>query len=250
MDVDITGGNVKVAATDDGINAAGGSSSDSSGNTFGDDDWFGGHGGGFSDGGTDGSIEISGGNIYVQAGGDGIDANGSVEISGGYTVVCGPVQGDTSVIDFNSTGTITGGTFIGTGGAGMAENFSSADQGLISVSVGGQSAGQTVTLRDADGSTVAEVTPELDYAVVYISTEEMTQGSTYTLTAGNYSESITLSDNIYSTLSGGFGGFSGGGFGGGQNDGDFADGQNGGMGREMMQDSGAPSGQEDGTQSI
>ena len=85
----------------------------------------------------------------------------------------------------------------------MAANFSTAEQGLIAVTVGSQTAGSTVTLTDADGKTIAEVTPELDYAVVYVSTDSMTQGGTYTLTAGNYSEEITLSDNIYSNISGG-----------------------------------------------
>ena len=204
--IKVSGGEVDVTASDDGLNAAGGNSG-SSGQTFGEDDWFGGQGGGFNDGGTDGSIEISGGTIHIQAAGDGVDANGSVTISGGYTVVEGPSQGDTSVLDYNSEGTITGGTFIGTGGAGMAENFSSAEnQGVIAVSVGSQSAGTTVTLTDTDGNTLAEVTPELDYAVVYVSTPEMKQGETYTLTAGTYSEQIELTELMYSTLSGGMGG--------------------------------------------
>ena len=67
---------------------------------------------------------------------------------------------------------------------------------------------------------IAETTPELGYAVVYISTEDMTQGGTYQLSAGTYSESITLSDLMYSTLSGGMGGsLGGGGPRGGMNDG-------------------------------
>ncbi len=209
LSISISGGSTTVTATDDGLNAAGGSSSGDN-QTFGSDDWFG--GAGFDDGGTDGSIEISGGNIYIQAGGDGIDSNGSVLISGGYTVVCGPSQGDTSVLDHNSTAVITGGTFIGTGGAGMGENFTDAEQGLITVSTGSQSAGQTVTLKDESGNVIAEVTPELDYAAVYISTGDMAQGGTYTLTAGNYSESITLTDSIYNTLTGGMMGGAGGGF--------------------------------------
>ena len=203
--VNIKGGDINVTATDDGINAAGGKG--------------GFPGGGFSDGGSDGSITISGGNTYVQAGGDGIDSNGSVTISGGYTVVCGPTQGDTSVLDYNGEATVTGGTFIGTGGAGMASGFSSAEnQGIISVSVGNQAAGSAVTLKDESGKTIAEVTPELDYAVVYVSTEDLKQGSTYTLTAGSYSESIELTESIYSSISGGRGGMKGGqgGFGGGR----------------------------------
>ena len=226
LSIKISGGDITLTATDDGINAAGGGNSTSD-RTFSDDDWMGGKGGGFDEGGTDGSIVISGGKIHVTAGGDGIDSNGSVEITGGYTVIEGPSQGDTSVIDFNSTGTITGGTFIGTGGAGMAENFTSAEQGLIAVNVGNQSAGSSVTLKDSSGSVIAETTPELDYAVVYVSTEDMTKGETYTLTAGDYTEEITLDDNIYSTLIGGMGGMHGSGLGGG--------GPRGGMNEDMQQ---------------
>ena len=193
-------------ATDDGLNAAGGNSAGTEDKTFGEDDWYGNGHGGFSDGGTDGSIKISGGNTHVTAGGDGVDSNGSLEISGGTTVVEGPSQGDTSVLDFNSTGTISGGVFIGTGGTGMAQNFSNAEgQGLVAVSVGSQSAGTTVTLKDSDGNVVAEQTPDLDYSVVYISTPDVKQGGTYTLTAGTYTESIEMTDAIYSNISGGTG---------------------------------------------
>ena len=237
--IKISGGSTTVTATDDGLNAAGGNNSTSD-TTFSDDDWMGGKGGGFNDGGTDGSIVISGGKVHITAGGDGVDSNGSVEITGGYTVVEGPTNGDTSVLDYNSTATISGGTFIGTGGAGMAENFSSADQGVIAVSVGNQSAGSSVTLKNGNGDVVAEVTPDLDYAVVYISTEDMAQGNTYDLTAGDYSESITLSENIYSNLAGGMGGM-GAGLGGGGPRGGMND-QQGGMPEGGMQHGGGMKG--------
>ena len=215
LDIEITGGEIDVTASDDGLNAAGGNSSTSGGSTFGEDDWMGGKGGmrgggGFSDGGNAGTISVSGGSSHIRAGGDGVDSNGSVAISGGTTIVEGPSQGDTSVLDFNASGTVSGGTFIGTGGAGMAQNFTAAEnQGLISVSVGSQSAGTTVTLTDADGKVIAEVTPELDYAVVYISTPEIDSNGTYTLTAGSYSETVQLTDGMYSGLSGGMGGMHG-----------------------------------------
>ena len=212
LSIKISGGSTTVTASDDGLNAAGGNSASGS-QAFGGDDWNG--GGMMSDGGTDGSITISGGSVKITAGGDGVDSNGSVEISGGYTVVQGPTNGDTSVLDYNGTATVKAGTFIATGGAGMAQSFSSADQGLIAVSVGNQSSGSTVTLKNESGAVIAETTPELDYAVVYISTEDMAAGSTYTLTAGNYSESITLSENIYSNLAGGMGGMGAGLSGGG-----------------------------------
>ena len=204
LSVKISGGDITINAADDGINAAGGNNS-SGDSTFGKDDWFGGRGGGFSDGGTDGSIMISGGKLHITAGGDAIDSNGSVAMSGGYVVVQGPAMGDTSILDLNTTGTITGGTFIGTGGSGMGENFTSAEQGVIAASAGSQSAGTTVTLKDADGNVLAEVTPELDYTTVYVSTEDMKKGETYTLSAGSFSEEITLTDYIYSNV-GGMGG--------------------------------------------
>ena len=245
LSIQISGGSTTLTATDDGLNAAGGNSTSGNG-AFGGDDWNG--GGMMNDGGNGGSIVISGGNVSITAGGDGVDSNGSVEITGGYTVVQGPSSGDTSVLDYNGTATISGGTFIGTGGAGMAENFSSASQGLIAVSTGNQSAGSSVTLKDAAGNVIAEATPALDYAVVYISTEDMAQGETYTLTAGTYSENITLSDIMYSTLSGGMGGsFGGGGPRGGMNEGGMHDGGKDGMNGDMFQ--GGP-GQGPGTDGV
>ncbi len=246
LSIDISGGSTTVTAKDDGLNAAGGNASSGS-QTFGSDDWGGGAPGDrFSDGGTNGSIVISGGNNHITAGGDGVDSNGSVEITGGYTVVEGPSSGDTSVLDYNGSATIKAGTFIGTGGAGMAENFSSAEQGLIAVIVGNQSAGNTVTLKSSSGDVIAEVTPNLDYAVVYVSTEDMAQGETYTLTAGSYSESIILSDIMYSTLSDGMGGsFGGGGPRGGMNggaNGEMNGGQPNGMQGGPGQNAGQPNG--------
>ena len=98
----------------------------------------------------------------------------------------------------------------------MASNFNSVEnQGLIAVSVGNQSAGTKVSLKDSSGKTITEVTPELDFAVVYISTPDMAKGNTYTLEAGSFNESIELTENAYSTLSGGKGGR--GGMNGGMN---------------------------------
>ena len=52
---------------------------------------------------------------------DGMDANGYVEINGGKTVVCGPNNGDTATLDYDTSAIITDGTFIGTGASGMAQ---------------------------------------------------------------------------------------------------------------------------------
>lgn len=193
LELDIQGGEITLTASDDGLNAAGGT--DSSGTEGGRDAMFGGGGMGGGPGGTpssssDGKISISGGTLNITASGDGIDANGSVVISGGTVVVSGPTQGDTSILDYDTTAAITGGTFLGTGAAGMTQTFSDAQQGVIAVSVGEQEAGTSITVTDQDGNTVTEHTPQLSFQAVIYSSPELLSGETYTITAGNVSGSI------------------------------------------------------------
>ncbi|MBO5463501.1 MAG: carbohydrate-binding domain-containing protein [Clostridia bacterium] len=191
LNIDVKDGEFKIVANDDGLNAAGGT--DSSGTTGGRDGMFGGGhgggaggmGGGMSSG--NGSIVISGGNLYVKASGDGIDANGTLTISGGYTVVTGPTQGDTATLDYDKSATITGGTFIGTGAQGMAQTFSDSKQGTVAVSVGNQSAGTNITLKDKSGKTLITYAPDLSFAVVILSSPDIVSGDTYTITVGSES---------------------------------------------------------------
>lgn len=192
LDIEVQGGEIRLVASDDGLNAAGGT--DASGTTGGRDGMFGGQGGPGGMGGhggmsssSNGSIVISGGNLYVNASGDGIDANGSLTISGGYTTVVGPTQGDTATLDYDTSAVITGGTFIGTGASGMAQTFSDSEQGVVAVSVGNQSAGTTITLQDENGNILISYAPELSFAVVILSSPEIVSGENYTITVGSAS---------------------------------------------------------------
>lgn len=186
----VAGGDITLTATDDGVNAAGGT--DSSGTGGRGNDRFGGPGG-MGTSASDGSIVISGGTLYVNASGDGLDANGSVTISGGYTTVCGPTQGDTATLDYDVSGVITGGTLLGTGASGMAQTFSDSDQGVIAVSVGNVAAGTAITLTDASEKTVLEHCPELPFTVVILSSPEIVKGESYTITVGSASGTFTAS---------------------------------------------------------
>ena len=181
LSVTVSGGDISLKATDDGINAAGGTDQSGFGGKRGGDK-FGGMGGGSSDS----YIKITGGTIYLNASGDGIDSNGTLEISGGHTTVCGPTQGDTAVLDYDLSGTITGGTFIGTGSYMMAQTFSASEQGVVALSVGNQAAGTRITLSDSTGQLV-EYVPALNYAILIVSTPEMVKGETYTVTVGELS---------------------------------------------------------------
>ena len=198
LHIDVQGGDIKLKASDDGLNAAGGT--DQSGTEGGRDGMFGGdpggmgggrpggggHGGGMSAN-SNGSIKISGGTLYINSSGDGLDANGTLEISGGHTTVVGPTQGDTATLDYDKSATITGGTFIGTGAQGMAQSFSDSEQGVVAISVGNQSAGTKILLKDKSGKTLLTYAPELSFAVVILSSPDIVSGETYTITVGSES---------------------------------------------------------------
>ena len=187
----ITGGSVSLVSSDDGINAAGGN--DASG-TGGRDQMFGGPGGhGGHGGNSTGVVAISGGNLYLRASGDGIDSNGSVSVTGGHTVVCGPTQGDTAVLDYDNTAIINGGTFIGTGAVMMAQTLQSdSGQGVVAVySQGGFAAGTQIVLTDSNGKQIVTYTPELPFQLVILTTPEMKAGTEYTLTVGETSAPVT-----------------------------------------------------------
>lgn len=182
--VNISGGDITLVSSDDGLNAAGGT--DSSG--------VGGRDGMFGPGNassSDGSIAISGGTINITASGDGIDANGTIDITGGYIVVSGPTQGDTATLDYDISAVISGGTFIGTGASGMAQTFSDSKQGVISVSAGNQSAGTEIILTDSEGNTVLAYEPELSFSVIILSSPDIVTGETYTITVGSTSGEFT-----------------------------------------------------------
>lgn len=182
LHIAVSGGDITLTASDDGLNAAGGTDQSGFGGQRGNDRFGGGMGGT-----SNGSIVISGGTINVTASGDGIDANGTLEISGGFVTVCGPTQGDTATLDYDSSAVITGGTFIGTGASGMAQTFSDSQQGVIALSVGNQSAGTEITLTDSDGNVVLSYAPDLPFAVVILSSPEIIKGGAYTITVGTAS---------------------------------------------------------------
>ena len=209
----IKGGNVSINADDDGLNAAGGNNN-STDNT--DEATRPGKGKFFS---STGSMTISGGNIYIQMGGDGVDSNGSLTITGGTITVSGATSGDTSILDYDTTGVISGGTFIGLGASGMAQNFSNeSTQGSILYAVGTQSAGTTVKLTDSSGNVLIEHKADRDFSCVILSHPSLKQGGTYTLTVGDSENTIQMTSAVYSSGGGSFGGGfdrGGGGFGGG-----------------------------------
>ena len=195
-DIAISGGTVDVTASDDGLNAASGSSSGGMG------------GGGMQNSGE--TLTISGGIVTIDADGDGLDSNGTIVISGGQTVVFGPTNSGNGALDSNGGIEVTGGTVLALGSSGMAETpDSTSSQSWVAASV---SAGTTVTITDSSGTVLAEVTSPKQFETVVFSSADVASGATYTFSTG----STTVSAQTGTALSGGMGGgMGGGGMGGG-----------------------------------
>ena len=199
----VTGGDIDVISSDDGFNAAGGSS-DSGDNH----DGFGGGpgmGGVDMDADNDAYILITGGTININANGDGIDSNGCIGITGGSVYVLGPSDNGNGAMDYGICAAITGGEIVAVGGSGMAQGFgdeSTQCSALVNFDEW-IDAGETITLTDSDGKEVLSYKVDKKFNSVVISTSDMKQGETYTLTVGDQSSTFTLDDITYSEGSGG-----------------------------------------------
>jgi hypothetical protein len=159
------------------------------------------------------SLNISGGKLYVSASGDGLDSNGSLNISGGEIVVDGPTSSNDTALDYETSMTFTGGTIMAFGSNGMVENPTSASNGCAIVSTfTSQSAGASFSLTDASGNVILSATPSKAYSALIVYSPNIKSDTTYTITAGTYSSSVTTSSSIVTDgSSSGFGGFNKGG---------------------------------------
>ncbi len=197
QEVNVNGGVITVRASDDGINAAGGADQSGFGG-FGGPDRF--------NGSANAAINITGGTVTVNADGDGVDSNGTLNVSGGTLLVSGPTNGGNGALDYETSATVTGGTVVAAGSAGMAENFGSdSTQCSLLVSLSG-SGGDTVTVTDASGNVLVSFTPEKTYQTVVVSSPAFSVGETYTVYAGGSYTTVTFDSVIYGSGMGGFGG--------------------------------------------
>ena len=171
--VTVTGGNIDITASDDGINAASSSSNSSSDGRPGNSD-------------SNALITIGGGYIVVNASGDGIDSNGNVVISGGTLLVSGPTDNGNGAFDYDGEATVSGGTVILCGSSGMAQGFSDkSEQTSFMYSLDSSaSAGSSVALTDEKGNVLASFIPAKQYNNVVISTPSLKSGSSYKLVIG------------------------------------------------------------------
>lgn len=136
--VTVYSGDIDVAASDDGVNAANSTLGERS-------DKY--------------AINIAGGDLYIDAGSDGLDSNNDINITGGKVEVYGADAMMDAAIDYDGTFTLSGGTLFGAGMEPSAGTQAYIAVGETSPSGGmgggphGQGGGQGMTPPgDANGS--------------------------------------------------------------------------------------------------
>lgn len=195
LTVTINDGTIDITARDDGVNAAGGTDQSGFG-TFGD------HFKGMDSADdeteetTDNEMwmELNGGYIHILAGGDGVDSNGDLTINGGEIYIDGPSDNGNSAIDYGdrSSAYMNGGTLVAIGSSGMAEGMSdSSKQKVLMVKLGEQMEAGDVVLTDSEGNVIVSYTALKSYDCVIISTAEVENGATYTLTTSGTTTEVT-----------------------------------------------------------
>lgn len=244
--ITLAGGDLDITATDDGINANGGSNGFSGGFGGGFGGGRGGMGGSFggrrndtnnqsgdmtppdnnnmtlpdnsnmqtpSDDTTDKQpvLLITGGKITVNADGDGLDSNGDLRVEGGDITVNGPSNGGNGALDIGTenggAGVIAGGTLIALGASSMAENFdSTSTQCAFLVTMNSFGAGETITITDSQGTVLYTGLTVKSANSVVFSSADLVVGETYTVTIGSTSATVTQSSTVVGSTNG-FGGF-------------------------------------------
>lgn len=200
--INISGGNIQVVASDDGLNAAGGNDESGIAGNKGMDNFS---------GDSDCYIQISGGVMYIDASGDGIDSNGNLTVSGGETYVSGSENGGNAALDYGGEASISGGIFVATGASQMAQNFGDdSEQGVMLVTVDSQESNSTLQLKDSSGNVLVEYTPTKAYDSAVVSAPELIKGESYTLVTGTAETSVTMDSLVYGESSIGMGGVPGG----------------------------------------
>ncbi len=200
LTVDISGGNLTIYSTDDGINASGGSQdsfgagaaseSEQSGTASSEDSW----------------IHISGGTITIinENGNDadGIDSNGSLLISGGTVLVSLTGGGTNNAIDvaseYGGIIEISGGTVIACGGSSMVGSVSSTSTqcSVMYNTSESMEAGTALSVATTDGEEILSWEVPCSFSSAILSSPQMSLEESYTILMGEEEESVTLEQTV------------------------------------------------------
>lgn len=135
----------------------------------------------------DSLLQINGGTILVNAGGDGLDSNGILEMTGGTVYVSGAANDGDGALDYGIKATISGGTILAAGYQGMEAGFDSASEQYSRIYHTSelQDADTKVAIYDADGSEILSWTVPKEFNSIVISAPEIKEDGTYTIKVGD-----------------------------------------------------------------
>ena len=150
---------------------------------------------------VDAAINVSGGNITVNAEGDGIDSNGVTTLSGGTLIVNGPSQGGNAALDTNGDLLLNGATVLSGSTADMFEapSTNSTNGYLKLTNSSGFEQGSTVQVADSSGKVVANYkVTKSNVQLVLVSSSSIVKGQSYTV----YTTTSAVDSNATSLASG------------------------------------------------
>lgn len=193
-EIAITGGDISVVAEDDGLNVAGGAD----GSGWQQEGGFpGAPGGPGGRGGAGGGpmaetpvegwyVEISGGTLVIDAGGDGLDSNGSATVTGGMIVVNGPLTSREGALDVNGDFLVSDAVLVAAGSIGMDETPSaSSSQATLHLRFDSLvAAGTVLRIQASDGTPIATFRASKDLQSLVVSTPGVVAGASYEVLTG------------------------------------------------------------------
>lgn len=129
------------------------------------------------------SISINGGDLFINASGDGIDSNNNIEMTGGNVVLYGSKRQNDGAIDYDGTFIISGGTIIASGTIGMVQSTSdkSNQNSILMFFSDTINKKSKVTLKDDKNNLILEITPIKEFETILFSSKEIKKGNRYTI---------------------------------------------------------------------
>ena len=132
-------------------------------------------------------IIIRGGDLYIDASGDGIDSNGNLTVSGGKVVIEGSGSRGDGAIDYNGTGLVTGGEVLALGGNDMIQSFSSesAQSHIVVTAKESIAVGAKITIKDEAGKVLYEHINKKAFSALVYSSKDLVKSKNYTVQIGD-----------------------------------------------------------------
>ena len=147
-------------------------------------------------------LTFNGGNIYVNASGDGVDSNGYIYFNDGKVVIDGPTNNGNGALDSGLGIIMNGGEVIAVGSNGMAETLGNTS-GIYNISVyfaNQQAAGTKIEIRNSNDETIIEHTSAKTFAHAAIGSAYFELGETYAIYLnGEKYQDFTI-NNIVTTV--------------------------------------------------